>query len=274
MEVDEDAALLAVVVITQSTSAKNEKENILTRPRRDIDVMLANSAYGKWFQYNLHFTQASFRLLCNLLRPLRVEPQSPFTVHSFEKQIAVTLYYLSSMGGFRETAQTFGVSKSWALTTINELLKDISNDYRRFTFLPSSQEEWELQQKAFELRGGIPLVCAAVDGTLVELARFEDFYGWYCRKGFPDVNVQAIVDHRLRFLSFDLRPGSWSDKTIWLASDFGQLIDLYLPAGEFIVRDAGYVFSNTLLTPYETNEHELDLTSRQRNYNFFIVGQE
>ncbi|OWZ24805.1 hypothetical protein PHMEG_00079 [Phytophthora megakarya] len=89
------------------------------------------------------------------------------------------------MGGFRETAQTFDVSKCWAVIAASYV------------------------QTAFELRSGVPLVCAAVDGTIIDLARFEDYESWYRRKGF---NLQAIVDPSQRFMSFDMRPGSWSDK--------------------------------------------------------------
>ncbi|KAE9199582.1 hypothetical protein PF005_g15676 [Phytophthora fragariae] len=172
------------------------------------------------------------------------------------------------MGGFREAAQTFGVSKSWTITAVNAMLRAISNDYKRFIHLPLSLEEWHAEQEAFEMRAGVPLVCAAVDGTLIDLNRFEDYEGWYCRKGYPAVNLQAVVDHKQRFISFDLRPGSWSDKKIWLASQFGQRVDEILPPGGLIVGDAGYTLSNTMLTPYETRDHELDLSRRERNYNF------
>ncbi|OWZ22551.1 hypothetical protein PHMEG_0002743 [Phytophthora megakarya] len=230
--------------------------------------MLANTVYDKWFQVNLHFTQRSFRLLCKLLQPLQTRRCSAFVRHSFTKRVAVTLYYLNSMGGYREAAQTFGVSKSWAVTAVNAMLGAIADDYQRFIFLPTTVAEWASVQTGFQQRAGVPLVCAAVDGTLIEVARFADFEGWYCRKGYPAVNLQAVIDHAQRFISFDLRPGSWSDKKIWAASDFGRRIDEILPSGGFILGDAGYTLSNTVLTPYDSGNHSLDLNCCQRNYNF------
>ncbi|KAE9332056.1 hypothetical protein PF008_g15123 [Phytophthora fragariae] len=275
LEVDESAALVAAVGACATAAAtivsavvKKEKGNILTLPARDIDAMLQDPSYNKWFQDNLGFTQKSFRILCKLFRRLQQTKPAAYITHSFEKRVAVTLYNLNSMGGFREAAQTFGVSKSWTITAVNAMLRAISNDYKRFIHLPLSLEEWHAEQEAFEMRAGVPLVCAAVDGTLIDLNRFEDYEGWYCRKGYPAVNLQAVVDHKQRFISFDLRPGSWSDKKIWLASQFGQRVDEILPPGGLIVGDAGYTLSNTMLTPYETRDHELDLSRRERNYNF------
>lgn len=82
------------------------------------------------------------------------------------------------------------------------------------------------------------------------------------------MNLQAVVDPYQRFLSFDKRPGSWSDKKIWAASAFGQHIGEILPPGGFVVGDKGYTLSNALLIPYETYDHELDLAAKERNYNF------
>ncbi|EGZ05385.1 hypothetical protein PHYSODRAFT_376748, partial [Phytophthora sojae] len=204
-------------------------------------------SYDQWFQDNMRFTQASFHKLCALLRPLRRKQPATNTKHSFETRVATMLYYVASMGGFRETAQTFGVSKSWAITAVNELLTAIADDYRRYIYSPSSLEDWSALQEAFEIRAGVPLVCAAVDGTLIELARFENYEGWYCRKGYPAVNLQVVVDPHQRIMSFDMRPGSWSDKKIWAASHFGQHIDGILPPGGFILGDKGYTLSNAVL---------------------------
>lgn len=101
------------------------------------------------------------------------------------------------------------------------MLGAIDNNYNHFIHLPTSLEEWHDEQGAFEMRAGVPLVCAAVEGTFIELRRFKVHEGWYCRKDYPVVNLQAVVDHKQRFISFDLGTGSWIDKKIWSAQCFG-----------------------------------------------------
>ncbi|ETN21261.1 hypothetical protein PPTG_01500 [Phytophthora nicotianae INRA-310] len=48
---------------------------------------------------------------------------------------------------------------------------------------------------------------------------------------FPALNVQAVVDHRMRFTSVKIRPGLWSDQKIWRAAALGSTYDKYLPTG-------------------------------------------
>ncbi|EEY69123.1 uncharacterized protein PITG_05309 [Phytophthora infestans T30-4] len=120
----------------------------------------------------------------------------------FERVVACTLFHLGSSGGFRETAQAFGESKAWCI--------------------------------------GFPLCCGAIDGTLIAINRPQEFEGWYNRKGFPSLNVQAVCDHRKRFTSLDVRPGSWSDAKIFEFSVFGRNIERILPRGHHILADAGY----------------------------------
>ena len=64
--------------------------------------------------------------------------------------------------------------------------------------LPSTKAGWEEVSSGFEQICGVPNVCGAIDGSLFQVKRFQDFEGWYCRKGFPALNMQAVVDHQKR----------------------------------------------------------------------------
>jgi hypothetical protein len=41
--------------------------------------------------------------------------------------------------------------------------------------LPSSEEEWNGIQRAFEDMSGFPDVCGVIDGTLLEIIRFTTY---------------------------------------------------------------------------------------------------
>ncbi|GMF51697.1 unnamed protein product [Phytophthora fragariaefolia] len=68
---------------------------------------------------------------------------------------------------------------------------------------------------AIQRKQGLPGVTGAIDGSLVHIQRPDDYEGFYCRKCYPAINVQATVDADLKFMSVDLFSGSWSDKEMW-----------------------------------------------------------
>ncbi|KAF1783458.1 Harbinger transposase-derived nuclease domain [Phytophthora cactorum] len=90
-----------------------------------------------------------------------------------------------------------------------------------------------------------------MDGILIAINRPRDFEGWYNRKGtYVADEILAVCDHLKRFLSFDVRPGSWSDAKIFQHSSFGRDIDHLLPRGHHVLVDSGYGVAPAAMTPY------------------------
>ncbi|KAE9023914.1 hypothetical protein PF011_g3750 [Phytophthora fragariae] len=87
---------------------------------------------------------------------------------------------------------------------------------KRYAVMPAVQEH--AVEQGFETIAGFSEVVGAIDGTLIKIPRPRDFEGWYCRKGFPAVNVQAIVDHKGAFRSLSIRAGSSNDQSLWNGS--------------------------------------------------------
>jgi hypothetical protein len=90
--------------------------------------------------------------------------------------------------------------------------------------------EWGILAQGFESICGFPNCCFAIDGSLFEIEHPQEFFGWYCRKGYPAIYCQLVVDHKGRIRSFDMRPGSANDKAIFNYSDFGKRISEIIPA--------------------------------------------
>jgi len=134
----------------------------------------------------------------------------------------------------------------------------------RFVYLPKSQSEWQ------ELCDGLERVCRfpdavlAIDGSLIQIERPLDYEGWYCRKGYPAINVQCVVDYKRRFPSFAMRPGAENDKGVYNRSEFGNTIHQLLPPNKVILADAGYQLFAHCLTPYEIHD---EMTPEEKNYN-------
>lgn len=256
------AACAAVCAAVQAA----ENEHIVNE--FPFDAIMHDEAFNQWFRMNLRCSQVTFHTICALLRR-NMHAMKHHHRHSFEKIVGATLFYLGSEGGFRETAQAFGMSKSWCVTSVNKILYMIAALSPEFIRAPDDPDDWSRIERGFAARAGFPDVYGAVDGTLFEISRPSEYDGWYCRKGYPAVNMQAVVDDRMHFMSFDIRPGSWNDRKIWAASRFGSSIDQRIPSSGHVIGDAGYTLDTTLLTPYIPHEEAgCRLNSTQRNYNF------
>lgn len=141
--------------------------------------------------------------------------------------------------------------------------------------MPRSNEQWKVIQDDFESTTGIPNINGAIDGSLYAIQRPKDPEGWYCRKGFPAFNVQAVVDNRRRFMSYSITPGSQNDQGIFNKSKFGKGIQLKIPAGKysfnnseldsFFLADAGYKLQPHIMTPYAINSNT---TREESRYNY------
>ncbi|OQS03464.1 hypothetical protein THRCLA_21158 [Thraustotheca clavata] len=149
---------------------------------------------------------------------------------SFEKKVAVFLYFLATEGGYREFPAylSLGVSTSSHILTNILVAKSI----------PTTPAEWQEIAREFQ-KQGIAFIAEAVDGTLVEINHPKDNAGFYNRNGDPSLNIQVVVGYVGRILSVDIRAGSYSDRKIWRASTFGRNIRSWVPWGYFVIGDAG-----------------------------------
>lgn len=113
----------------------------------------------------------------------------------------------------------------------------------------------------------------SLDGTLIPFNQRPDVEGksYVSRKGFPSANIQASVDHRLRFTSYEIGwPGSAPDCKIFKHSDLWKNRNRYFQEGEFILVDKAYMSSPFTLRPFDEREilkaSQLD-ARRMRSFN-------
>ncbi|KAG6969617.1 hypothetical protein JG687_00003124 [Phytophthora cactorum] len=74
--------------------------------------------------------------------------------------------------------------------------------------LPTTPARWREVESGFAQKCGFPGVVGALDGTLIRIQHLADFEGFYCRKRYPAFNIQAIVAHEQRFVSYSIRNGT------------------------------------------------------------------
>ncbi|KAE9124870.1 hypothetical protein PF001_g17378 [Phytophthora fragariae] len=116
-----------------------------------------------------------------------------------------------------QAASALGVSRSRAVVYIYETLDVVGAMANRFVVM-STGEELTFVEDGFFVTACFPDTIGAIDGTLVRIARPHDFEGWYCRKNYPAVNGQAVVDHRGLFRTILIRSGSNNDQSLWNGS--------------------------------------------------------
>jgi hypothetical protein len=192
------------------------------------------------------------------------DPKCFFTIR---EKVGLTLYHLAHTTTYAQSGEIFGISKTRAISFVDEVLKVLLKCYEKESIrLPDSEGAWKEIQKGFEDLYGIPFVAGAIDGSLFEVQRYKENEGWYCRKGFPAFNIQMVVDHNLKFRSFSIRSGSHNDKSVFNKSAFRTKVLQHLPQGAFFLADAGYALSNLLMNPYKI---EYGMPREQAKYNYF-----
>ncbi|ETV69526.1 hypothetical protein H257_14762 [Aphanomyces astaci] len=237
-------------------------------PSNTGTIVQNSPIHDAWFIRHLRCTRGTYQRICQNVEVAWQRVHPPLHHHntmSVNDGVACTLHYLAHSDGYESTAALFGISKTRAYEYCNQVTLVIQLCYVLETIvLPSSRDEWEVVRVGFE-EHGFPNAYGAIDGSLIQVKRFEDFYGWYCRKGFPAFNMQAVVDHRMRFMSYSLRSGSQNDKAMFNESLFGQTCHTRVPPGGCFVGDAGYKLFTHVMTPYSIVS---SMAPDEANYNW------
>ncbi|XP_052818500.1 putative nuclease HARBI1 [Mya arenaria] len=135
----------------------------------------------------------------------------------------------------------------WRLTTGNH---SINNYIIVLTFrFPEIDVERRSTATAFYRLSRIPRVIGAIDCTLIPITTPTSHEASYaCRKGYHALNVQAVVDTKLRFIDAVARwPGATNDATIFEMSGLKDYLEAN--AVGVLLGDSGYALRNYLLTP-------------------------
>lgn len=265
-----EAIAAAAIAAASSTTLREVAQNQLTVTKLDFDALLTSSRFDGWFRDNLRCTQKSFVSICLLFRPYATTELLSGIEHSFEKKMGLTLYYLASSGSMKEAGNAMGMSKACAVKSINAMLRLICARARVFIKMPSTSSEWNCVMDGFSAVKGFPFVCGAVDGSLFEISRPAEYEGWYCKDYYPAINMQAVCDAKRRFMDYDMRPGSYSDKKTWSVSTLGLSVANIIPEGCHFIADAGYKLTCEVMTPYIPREENGELSRRQERYNYIL----
>jgi hypothetical protein len=231
-----------------------------------------------------HMKEASFNKLVYLLAPhLLVDhvksKNSSAGVSPINKSVIVAAG-LRWLGGelYKSIADIFHISRASARRSVRRFINAVIANLNNIS-LPTSDEELELLATGWRSKstadGCYHGLVFALDGYLsfrtqpskAECNNTADYFSGH--KRVPAINVQAAVDHQLRFRYVSVAaPGKTNDGRAFLTECprlrqwLQQLSEKY-----FICADNAYPISNNLLVPFKGAEADVLYHAA---YNFYL----
>ncbi|OWZ22695.1 hypothetical protein PHMEG_0002547 [Phytophthora megakarya] len=199
------ASVIAVIVTADKRGLRRPPKAPKTFNKRAFETALRTPGRA-WFHNKLRL---SYCTLCG----------DPNTKNPVIKRVALTMLYLFKGGTMDQAATALDISRPRStLDVLSVMAKSMIS-------MPPA-EELAAVEDGFYSTAGFPDTIGAVDGTRVRIAHPHGFEGWYCRKNFHEVIVQAIVDHRSLFWSISFRSGSNNDQSRWNGSGVKKRVRL------------------------------------------------
>ena len=127
-----------------------------------------------------------------------------------EKQLALTIYRLAHGCSFIVISNLFGISKSLAVKTFNETVRQmVMHMYSDFVRLPCNENEWANELRGFIENYEFPCI-GAWDGFHVYISsKLKNFYNFKHRYSISNM---ALVGYNKRILDLTVgAPGSTHD---------------------------------------------------------------
>ncbi|XP_050818238.1 uncharacterized protein LOC127055383 [Gopherus flavomarginatus] len=181
----------------------------------------------QWLQ-NFRMRKATFMGLCAELAPtLRHKDTRLRSALSVEKRVAIAIWKMATPDSYRSVVNQFGVGKSTVGIALMQVCRAINCILlRRIVTLGNMQDILDgFAQMGFSNCGG------AIDGTHIPILAPPHLASEYInRKGYFSVVLQALVDHRGRFIDiYTGWPGKVHDARIFRNSG----LFMKLQAGTF-----------------------------------------
>ena len=168
---------------------------------------------------NFRMSKSTFFTLSDAVRPFLVKQCTNMRMPvSVEKQVAVTLYYLSDEGRYRKVANAFGLAKCAVSVIVRRVCTVISTLLgSQYISLLKTENELEEAVQQFYSKHGFPQCFDAVDGTHIFIKQpnknATDFFESQNRFS---VNVQATCNYKYCFSDVVVKwPGSVHDSRIF-----------------------------------------------------------
>ena len=166
-------------------------------------------------------------------------------------QIMVALNYYAQ-GSFMNEIASYYIHKMSVSNIIRDVSYELPHISDRYVKFPRTNQEIQtVKQGSYNVcEIHFPNVLGALDDMLIPIkAPTVDEHLYICRKGFQELNVQAIAHANVTFSNIVAQwPGSTHDSYIWLNSNIRRKFENGIIQG-YLLGDSGYGLQTYCLTP-------------------------
>jgi len=148
----------------------------------------------EWWYKNLQMSEATFGVLCDQLRPYiqKTTTKYHFAV-SFDKQIAVTIWRLTTNIEYRTNATLFGLGILTVCTVVCKTTAAVTQHLLPLYVQMPSEDQLREIVREFETLWGFAQVAGAINGThILILKPIEYPSDYYNQKGFYSILMQEL----------------------------------------------------------------------------------
>ena len=197
---------------------------------------------------------------------------------SVKGRVAITPWRLSTNVDYRTIAHLFGVAKSTACETVEEVCNAfIRKLFKKYIAIPSREAVAPITQ-GFTDDWGFPQCVGALDGCHIPILAPQDSpKDYFNRKRHHSILLQGLVDHKYRFMDIVGWPGSVHDAQVLANSklyqkwEHGELFpqiakeisSVCVP--HVVLGDPAYPLLQWIMKPYSDDGR---LTRRQSVFNY------
>lgn len=202
-------------------SLRQPRTNWINPGRADSfwDNLINDRTVASEWRKNFRMDKETFKKLSTLLEPSLKPNENAFRRDclTVEKKVGMCLYYLKDQGGYRMTANTFGVAVPTLSAVLPQFCDAVINISQQYIQLPKTNEATEAIIDRFYNKFGFPQVFGCIDGTHIPIkCPSEHGHEYFCYKMKYSINVQAICDEKGLFLDVDVSwPGSTHDGKVF-----------------------------------------------------------
>ena len=277
-QVSQNFHLCAIVLLLLASEVLPCKSHHIPRSERHWDQLAQKLATDGSFRHHYRMERATFDKLVEILKPYLVSSRRRGQKGRVpvEFKVAMTLRWLAG-GSYLDLCLVYQVSKATLFGTVEAVTGAICASGAGAFYLPTTDSQRRTMANGFALRSTHAVLrdcVGAIDGLFIKtrapspretpnIRRYRSGH----KNGFG-LNLQACRDSQLYFYAASLNcPGATNDSVAWDHSHMSAFCRT-LPYPYYLVGDAAYPFSDTLLTPIPTSPGAADFTTDDA-FNFY-----
>ncbi|XP_062616166.1 putative nuclease HARBI1 [Saccostrea cucullata] len=183
----------AFVVLFHSERARR-RERVFRDQSNPLDKFNDTEVIARY-----HFPRPCILELIDLVHERIQHPTTRSYAIPSHIQVLTTLRFLAKGEYLSEVGDLHGISISSASRIVTSVTSALCESLDNVKF-PESNEELSKVKEDFYQVAGFPNVVGAIDETLIPIQGMtgDEEPNFICRKGYPAINVQGVVDANLR----------------------------------------------------------------------------